>query len=167
MAQDKSVAQDPSNTSAAAPERGLIVARGNDTGSASSSLGGVGGTTKIADSVVARIAGIAAREVPGVHDLSASGLGSAFGNIAGLVTGQDQSDKGVAVQVGEVECIVNLNLIVDYAASIPQVALALRRNIAGRMKGMTGLEVKEVNISVSDLYFPEQAAPKDPQPVVR
>jgi uncharacterized alkaline shock family protein YloU len=68
--------------------------------------------------------------------------------------------------VGDVECIVDLNLIVDYAASIPQVAMALRRNIAGRMKGMTGLDVKEVNITVSDLYFPEQDT-KDQQPAVR
>ncbi len=130
---------------------------------------GVGGTTKIADSVVARIAGLAAREVPGVHDMTSTGLGQAFGGLTGRVTGQDQMDRGVAVQVGEVECIVDLNLVVDYQASIPQVAEAIRRNVSGRIEAMTGLRTKEVNINVADLYFPdEDQPPQQPQqPAVR
>jgi uncharacterized alkaline shock family protein YloU len=126
---------------------------------------GVGGVTKIADSVVARIAGLAAREVPGVHDMTSTGLGQAFGGLTGRVTGQDQMDRGVAVQVGEVECIVDLNLVVDYQASIPQVAEAIRRNVSGRIEAMTGLTTKEVNINVADLYFPDQdQPPQPPQP---
>ena len=130
---------------------------------------GVGGTTKIADSVVARIAGLAAREVPGVHDMTSTGLGQAFGGLTGRVTGQDQMDRGVAVQVGEVECIVDLNLVVDYQASIPQVAEAIRRNVSGRIEAMTGLRTKEVNINVADLYFPDQDQPPPPPqpPAVR
>jgi len=127
---------------------------------------GVGGVTKIADSVVARIAGLAAREVPGVHDMTSTGLGQAFGGLTGRVTGQDQMDRGVAVQVGEVECIVDLNLVVDYQASIPQVAEAIRRNVSGRIEAMTGLNTKEVNINVADLYFPDQDQPPQP-PAVR
>lgn len=127
---------------------------------------GVGGATKIADSVVARIAGLAAREVPGVHEMTSSGLQQAFGNIAGRVTGQDQMDRGVAVQVGEVECIVDLNIIVDYEASIPQVAEAIRRNVSNRLQSMTGLQTKEVNINVADLYFSDDqtAQPSQQQP---
>jgi len=130
---------------------------------------GVGGTTKIADSVVARIAGIAAREVPGVHDMTSTGLGQAFGGLTGRVTGQDQMDRGVAVQVGDVECIVDLNLVVDYQASIPQVAEAIRRNVSGRLDAMTGLRTKEVNINVADLYFPDedQLPQQQQQPTVR
>jgi len=124
--------------------------------------GSIGGTTKIADSVVSRIAGLAAREVPGVHDLTTTGIGQAFGNIAGRVTGQDQADRGVAVQVGDVECIVDLNIVVDYEASIPRVAEALRRNVNGRIKGMTGLDTKEININVADLYFAGQEQVEQP-----
>ena len=58
---------------------------------------GVGGTTKIADAVVARISGLAAREVAGVHALTPAGLTQAFGTIAGRMTGQDQLERGVAV----------------------------------------------------------------------
>lgn len=134
---------------------------------------GVGGVTKIADSVVARIAGLAAREVPGVHEMTGTGLAQAFGGLTGRVTGQDQMDRGVAVQVGEIECIVDLNIVVDYEASIPQVAEAIRRNVAGRLQAMTGLQTKEVNINVADLSFPEDQAPRSAQgqpqehPVVR
>lgn len=127
---------------------------------------GVGGTTKIADSVVSRIAGIATREVPGVHDLTAQNIGQAFRGLPSRVTGQDQLDRGVAVQVGDVECIVDLNIVVDYEASIPQVAEGLRRNVSQRLAAMTGLEVKEININVADLYFPEEA-PQQSQPAVR
>lgn len=130
---------------------------------------GVGGTTKIAESVVARIAGLAAREVAGVHDMTSTGLAQAFGGLTGRVTGQDQMDKGVAVQVGEVECIVDLSIIVDYEASIPQVAEAIRRSVSNRLQAMTGLQTKEVNINVADLYFPDQdqPQPREPQAALR
>jgi len=146
-----------------------MAATSSTTSVRTSGSSGVGGVTKIADSVVARIAGLAAREVPGVHDMTSTGLGQAFGGLTGRVTGQDQMDRGVAVQVGEVECIVDLNLVVDYQASIPQVAEAIRRNVSGRIEAMTGLRTKEVNINVADLYFPdEDQPPQQPQqPAVR
>jgi len=146
-----------------------LAATSSTTPVRTSGSSGVGGTTKIADSVVARIAGLAAREVPGVHDMTSTGLGQAFGGLTGRVTGQDQMDRGVAVQVGEVECIVDLNLVVDYQASIPQVAEAIRRNVSGRIEAMTGLRTKEVNINVADLYFPDEDQPSQQpqQPAVR
>jgi uncharacterized alkaline shock family protein YloU len=128
---------------------------------------GVGGTTKIADSVVSRIAALATREVPGVHDLTATGLAQAFGGFAGRMTGQASVDQGVAVQVGEVESIVNLNIVVDYEASVPQVADAIRRNVSSRIGAMTGLQTKEININVADLYFADQDQQQQQQPTVR
>ena len=126
----------------------------------------MGGTTKIADHVVARIAGLAAREVAGVHDLTPAGFTQSFGSIAGRVTGQDQLERGVVVQVGEIGCIVDLNIVVEYEASIPQVAEAMRRNLSNRLLAMTGLQTKEVNINVADLYFSDQDEPQQ-QPAVR
>jgi len=162
MAQERTLTSDSVQLDKGQSEKGLITAQGGSSPKPMGS-GGVGGTTKIADSVVARIAGIAAREVAGVHDMTSTGLGQAFGNITGRVTGQDQQDRGVVVQVGEIECIVDLNIVVDYEASIPQVAMALRRNVSGRIRGMTGLETKEVNINVADLYFPNQDQNQEPQ----
>ncbi len=166
MAQERTLTSDSVQLDKGQSEKGLITAQGGSSPKPMGS-GGVGGTTKIADSVVARIAGIAAREVAGVHDMTSTGLVHAFGNITGRVTGQDQQDRGVVVQVGEIECIVDLNIVVDYEASIPQVAMALRRNVSGRIRGMTGLETKEVNINVADLYFPNQDQDQEPQAAVR
>jgi uncharacterized alkaline shock family protein YloU len=123
----------------------------------------VGGTTQIADAVVARIAGLAAREVAGVHDMSTSGAGSAFATLTGRVTGQDQADKGVSVEVGQSECIVDLAIVVDFGASIPQISDALRRNVSARLAAMTGLTAKEININVTDLFVSPQAQPQDAQ----
>ncbi len=120
------------------------------------------GKTTIADVVVAKIAGIAAREVPGVHELVTQGVGGAMTGLAQRVTGADTRTQGVNVAVGEREAAIDLRLTVDYGVSIPQVAEAVRRNIMSRLEAMTGLIVKEVNIDVTDLYFPDEEAPTQP-----
>jgi uncharacterized alkaline shock family protein YloU len=125
------------------------------------------GKTAIADNVVAKIAGIAAREIPGVHDLVTSGAGAAIAGLASRVTGGDTRSLGVSVEVGQQEAAVDLNMIVDYGVSIPQVAAAVRQNIINRVGAMTGLAVKEVNIAVTDLYFPEEQAARQSQPRVQ
>ncbi|KAB8139575.1 Asp23/Gls24 family envelope stress response protein [Chloroflexia bacterium SDU3-3] len=117
------------------------------------------GATAIATNVVAKIAGIAAREVEGVHALVGSGAGDALSGLAQRVTGEDASERGVSVEVGQREAAVDLKLITVYGASIPDVAQAVRKNIIGRMQEMTGLIVTEVNIDVVDLYFPEDTSP--------
>jgi uncharacterized alkaline shock family protein YloU len=121
------------------------------------------GKTTIADSVVAKIAGIAAREVAGVHDLSAQGAGAMLSGLTQRVTGGDQRGQGVSVEVGEREAAVDLRVVMNYGVSIPQVAEAIRQNVISRIQAMTGLAVKEVNIDVGDLYFPEdeQARPAE------
>lgn len=123
---------------------------------------GIAGTTLIDDSVIARIAGLAAREVPGVHEMSATGAGqTALGSLSGFTsrfTGQsnDAAAKGVSVEVSDTECIVALNFVVEYGANIPQVADTLRRAVSSRLQATTGLVTKEVNINVTDLYMPQQ-----------
>lgn len=116
------------------------------------------GKTTIADVVVSKIAGLAAREVEGVHELVTQGVGGAVTGLAQRVTGADTRSQGVNVEVGEREAAVDLRLTVDYGVSIPQVAEAVRRNVMSRLEAMTGLVVKEVNIDVTDLYFPEAEA---------
>jgi uncharacterized alkaline shock family protein YloU len=117
------------------------------------------GKTTIADVVVSRIAGIAAREVAGVHDLVTQGMGGAVTGLAQRVTRADTRSQGVNVEVGVREAAIDLRLTVEYGVSIPQVAEAVRRNIMNRLQAMTGLIVTEVNIDVTDLYFPEEEAP--------
>jgi len=121
------------------------------------------GKTTIADVVVSRIAGIAAREVEGVHELVSQGVGGAVGGLAQRVGRGDTRSQGVNVEVGAREAAIDLRLTVEYGVSIPQVAEGVRRNVMSRLESMTGLIVKEVNIDVTDLYFPEDEVQAPPE----
>jgi uncharacterized alkaline shock family protein YloU len=111
------------------------------------------GTTTIAETVVTKVAGIAAREVAGVHALGGS-ASRAIGSMTQRVGLGDERSQGVNVEVGQREAAVDLTIMVDYGESIPQVAQRVRENVIKRIEGITGLSVTEVNVSVGDLYFP-------------
>lgn len=111
------------------------------------------GSTTIAEVVVTKVAGIAAREVSGVHR-----LGSAVSRALGAVTQRlqvgDGITQGVNVEVTDTDARVSMNVIVDYGESIPEVAQAIRDNVVRRIEATTGLHCAAVDIAVSDLYFP-------------
>jgi uncharacterized alkaline shock family protein YloU len=111
------------------------------------------GNTRISDNVVTKVAGIAAREVPGVHDLG-GGAARAIGGLSQKVGVGDQRSQGVTVEVGERQAAVDLTVVMEYGESIPQVTEHVRENVVRRIEGITGLSVTEVNIAVNDLYFP-------------
>jgi uncharacterized alkaline shock family protein YloU len=121
------------------------------------------GKTSIADVVVAKIASIAAREIAGVHELVGQGMAGAVSGLTQRVAHVDARTQGVNVEVGEREAAIDLRLTVEYGVSIPETAEAVRRNIMNRMESMTGLVVKEVNIDVVDLYFPEEEQAAQPE----
>jgi uncharacterized alkaline shock family protein YloU len=116
------------------------------------------GGTRIEDSVVSKIAGFAAQEVDGVRmgGGTSQAIGGLLSRVPGGSTGSGGQSRGVSVEVGEVEAAVDATLTVAYGRSIPQVAEAVRRNIINRVENLVGLNVTEVNISVNDLFFPEQ-----------
>jgi uncharacterized alkaline shock family protein YloU len=111
------------------------------------------GSTTIADAVVEKVAGIAAREVPGVWELG-GGTSRAVGAVTDRVGLGDERGRGVSVEVGEKEAAIDVVVVVEYGESIPRVAAALRENVIKRIEGICGLSVVEVNISVNDLHFP-------------
>ncbi len=116
------------------------------------------GLTSIADAVVSKVAGIAAREVAGVHALG-GGVGRALGAMTQRVG--IGGDSGVSVEVGEREAAVDLVVVVEYGESIPRVAEGIRENVSRRIEGITGLQVTEVNIAINDLWFPGDEAEED------
>ncbi|MDQ4118411.1 MAG: Asp23/Gls24 family envelope stress response protein [Actinomycetota bacterium] len=125
------------------------------------------GRTTIAASVVQKISGIAAREVSGVYSMG-SGASRAFGAIRERIPGGSSSGAssvaGVAVEVGEKQAAIDLDVVVEYGASIVELARAVRRNVIGAVERMTGLEVIEVNISVNDIHFAEDDDPSEETP---
>lgn len=114
------------------------------------------GRTHISQDVVAKIAGLAVREIEGVHALVPFGAGQRLSSLARSIGGSDMKDLGVAVEVGEIEAAVDCRIVTEYGVSIPRVAAAIQANVGERIREMTGLKVKEVNIEVVDLYFEEE-----------
>jgi len=122
------------------------------------------GTTSIADAVVSKIAGIAAREVTGVHALgggAARAVGALRERIPGATTNHSQ---GISVEVGEKQAAVDITLIAEYGVAIADLAAGVRRNVIGSVERMTGLDVTEVNIEVSDVFIPSEDGDDDEQP---
>lgn len=119
------------------------------------------GNTSIADAVVTKVAGIATREVRGVHQLG-GGVSRALGSVTQRVGIGDERSQGVSVEVGEREAAIDITVVLDFGESIPQVSEAIRENVIKRIEGITGLSVTEVNVTVNDLYFPGDDEPDQP-----
>ena len=120
------------------------------------------GRTSIADTVVSKIAGIAAREISGVHDLgggAARTVGALRERIPGSTTNLSQ---GVAVEVGEHQAAVDLDIVAEYGVAIADLAAAIRRNVVDSVERMTGLDVTEVNITVHDVFLDDGSDREEP-----
>jgi len=111
------------------------------------------GRTTIADSVVATIAGIAVRGVDGVFAVG-GGTQRALSKMKDVLPGASSTPaSGVSVEVGETQAAIDLRLVVAYGAPIVTVAEDVREAVIGSVEEMTGLEVTEVNIAVTDVHL--------------
>jgi len=109
------------------------------------------GSIKIADEVVAIIAGLAATEIKGVAGMS----GGIVGGIAEFV-GKKNPSKGVKVEVGEKEAAVDLFVIIEFGAKIPEVANQIQKNVKKAIESMTGLEAIEINVHIQGVAIPQE-----------
>lgn len=109
------------------------------------------GSVKISEEVVAIIAGIAATDVPEVAGMS----GGIVGGIAEIL-GRKNLSKGVKVEVGEKEAAIDLYIIVEFGARIPEVAWNVQEKVKTAVQTMTGLNVVEVNIHVQGVNFDKE-----------
>jgi uncharacterized alkaline shock family protein YloU len=122
------------------------------------------GSTTIADGVVQKIAGLAAREVAGVYALG-GGAARTLGALRERIPGSSQATgQGVSVEVGERQAAIDLDLVTEYGVSIADLSRAVRRNVITSVEGMTGLDVTEVNISVNDIHLPTDDDQQQPEP---
>lgn len=115
---------------------------------------GTRGRTSIADVVVVKVAGMAAREIPGVHDMG-GGLSRTLGAVRDRVPGgRPNVGRGVKAEVGERQAAIDVELVVEYGVPVPDVARDVRENVIGAVERITGLEVVEVNVAVTDVRLP-------------
>lgn len=111
------------------------------------------GKTTIADTVVAKIAGISAREVSGVHSLGGNASRAVGSLIERIPGGRTNHSQGVSVEVGERQAAVDIELVADYGVAIADLASGIRRNVIASVERMTGLQVTEVNVTVQDVFL--------------
>ena len=114
------------------------------------------GKVKIADEVVATIAGLAATEISGVAAMS----GGIAGGIAEKL-GRKNLSKGVKVEVGEKEAAIDLFIIVNFGVKIPDVASKIQENVEKAVQSYTGLKVVEVNIHVQGVYIKSEESSEE------
>ncbi len=119
------------------------------------------GKTTIAETVVSKIAGIATREVDGVHGVG-GGTARAVGALRERIPGaRTNHAQGVSVEVGEKQAAVDLDIVADYGVAITGLAEGIRRNVINSVERMTGLQVTEVNITVHDVYLDDGSTTED------
>jgi uncharacterized alkaline shock family protein YloU len=113
----------------------------------------VAGETVIEDEVIEAIAGVAATEVKGVASLGTSSIRR---TLAERIGGAERRGRGVDVEHGKKEAILDITVNVMYGVSIPELVIGVRKNVASRLLDLVGLIAKEINIQVADIEFPER-----------
>ncbi|RXZ77042.1 Asp23/Gls24 family envelope stress response protein [Paenibacillaceae bacterium] len=116
------------------------------------------GMIRISDDVVSTIAGLAALETPGISAMS----GGISEGLAKRLSGKNVQ-KGVTVEVGQLEAAIDLRIIVQYGIPIQEVCRVLQDNVREAVENMTGLNVVEVNIKVEGVAFKGEELTEDMQ----
>jgi uncharacterized alkaline shock family protein YloU len=107
---------------------------------------------KIADDVVATIAGLAATEVEGVASMAGNMTNELVGKL-----GYKNSSKGVKISVIDDHVTVDLSLNMKYGYSIPKISATVQDKVRDAIENMTGLIVDEVNIKIAGVEAPAEA----------
>ena len=109
------------------------------------------GEVKIADEVVAIIAGLAAMEVEGVASMAGNATRELISKL-----GMKSLSKGVKVDVLDGIVTVSLALNLNYGYSIKEITSKVQEKVKTAIENMTGLEVADVNIRVAGVEIPEE-----------
>lgn len=120
------------------------------------STGATPGRTVIENSVVSKIVGMAARDVPGVHALG-GGAARMIGALRDAMNSADLS-QGVRVEVGETQVAVDVSLVADYPVPLQKVADDVRASVVAAVSSLVGMEVAEVNVTINDVHLPSDDA---------
>ncbi len=108
------------------------------------------GEIKVADEVVAIIAGLAATEVDGVSSMA--------GNITNEIVsrlGMKSLSKGIQVEVEDNEVVVDVAINIAYGYSIPEVSTKVQEKVKSTIETMTGLSVATINVRIASVDMGE------------
>ena len=108
------------------------------------------GNIRIADDVVKTIAAKATADVEGVYKLA----GGVVDEVSRIL-GKKRPTNGVKVEVGEVECNIEIYIVVKYGYKIPEVAEEVQKNVLEEVSRLSGLKVVAVNVYVQNVKMEE------------
>lgn len=117
------------------------------------------GKNTIADGVVEKVAGIAARQVPGVHDLG-KGAARAIGAIRSAINQEDRG-QGISVEVGERQVAADVIIVAEYPVALQDLAERVRSSVSEAISSIVGMEVAEVNVTINDVHIPSDDDDED------
>jgi len=106
--------------------------------------GDVTGVVTLNEDVVSTIAGLAARNVEGVHSVGKSGI----------LRFRDDPKRGIGTEVGKLQAAFDVDIVIEYGQDIRKVAQQMREKMATEVSKMAGREVVEININVVDIHLP-------------
>ncbi|MEO6827146.1 MAG: Asp23/Gls24 family envelope stress response protein [Microbacteriaceae bacterium] len=108
------------------------------------------GKTVIVDGVIAKVAALAVLEVPGVY-----ALGGTMERMVGAVRGafgDTEHGQGVSVEVGETQVAADVSLVADYPVPLQKVADDVRAAVYKVIQELVGMQVTEVNVTITDVH---------------
>lgn len=114
------------------------------------------GDINISEDVIATISGIATEEIDGVCAMYTSFAGG----IAEMLGAKKSPGKGVKVDINDKNVKIDIYIVVDYGAKIPDLAWAVQENVKNNVETMTGLNVDKVNIHIEGISFDRVNADK-------
>lgn len=103
---------------------------------------------KISNDAVATYAGIAISEVQGVY-----GMSGGFAGITEAISRKKNFTKGIKVDIDDKNVKIDVSIIVEYGARIPDVAFEIQSMVKKSVESMTGLKVQEVNVHVNGVHM--------------
>jgi uncharacterized alkaline shock family protein YloU len=113
--------------------------------------------TRISDDVIVTIAATVLSEVRGVASVP--------GGIVSGILWRKGASKGIKVEASDQEVVIDVALVMDYGAKIPEVAAQVQSKIRRAVEEITGMYVRAVNVSVQGMRLPDTAQPLTEQPV--
>jgi uncharacterized alkaline shock family protein YloU len=108
------------------------------------------GTIQIAPEVLETIAALASMEIDGVAELS----GGIVGGISDLL-GMKSLTRGIKVQIGTNETIIDVSIAIQYGYRIPDVSRQIQNSVQQAIYNMTGIHVTAVHIHIESVQINE------------
>jgi uncharacterized alkaline shock family protein YloU len=102
------------------------------------------GTTTVPTPVIEKIATLAVREVPGVHEFAAGDTGS--------------GERPIAISLDGKTATIEIHLVIEYGFAVHSVTEKVRTKVISALENLFGLDVTAVDIVIDDIHLETEPA---------